>query len=161
MKNLDRSKILSAMSASEWAYAPNETTGALQEMADRIARTGRLNASLIPYSNLVSGIAFSFTNVQSGSPFVIDVRHWEGLHRRIVGDCLGYISYISYRDYDFMASSLVAGMISNKPSDLFFEWMQRLGAIRDLSDTSIDPFWVDQVTKSVSWYKKNPSGFVV
>ena len=158
MKTLDRPTILSAMSAIEWTYAPNETSGAVQEMADRIARTGRLASSLISYSNLVSGIAFTFTNVQNNSPFVIDVRHWEGLHRRIIGDCLGYISYISYRDYDFMASSLVAGLTTNKPSDLFFEWMQSLGALSDLSETSVDRFWIDQVNKSAAWYKKNPSG---
>lgn len=156
---LDRDAVLAEMSAIEWSFAPNETSGAVQEMAERIARTGRLAASLISYSNLVSGIPFSFTNVQNGTPFVIDVRHWEGLHRRIVGDCLGYISYISYRDYDFMASSLVAGLVSNKPSDLFFDWMQRLGAIKDLRDDSIDRFWIDQVNRSVAWYKKHPSGF--
>lgn len=158
---LDRNRILSELNAIEWPYALSETTGALQEMADRIARTGRMASSLIPYSNLVSGITFQFKNIQAGTPFVIDTRHWEGMHRRIVGDCLGYISYVSYRDYDFMASSLVAGLISNKPSDLFFEWMHSLGAIADMRESSIDKFWIDQVNKSVAWYKKNPAGFSV
>lgn len=161
MNTLNRQLVLSEMSSIEWTYAPNETSGAVQEMADRIARTGRMASSLISYSNLVSGIPFSFSNIQGGHPFVIDVRHWEGLHRRCIGDCLGYISYISYRDYDFMASSLVAGLISNKPSDLFFEWMQSLGALKDLREDSVDRFWIDQVNKSVAWYKKNPSGYAI
>ena len=158
---LDRDRILSQLNDIEWTYAHNETTGALQEMADRIARTGRMASSLISYSNLVSGIAFQFSNIQDGNPFTIDTRHWEGMHRRIVGDCLGYISYVSYRDYDFMASSLVAGLISNRPSELFFEWMHSLGALRDMRESSIDTFWIDQDNKSVAWYKKNPSGFAV
>jgi hypothetical protein len=161
MKGPEKAQILTTMTSSGWPYACNETTDAVQEMADRIARTGRLNASLISYSNLVSGISFQFTNIEHNSPFVIDVQHWEGLHRRLVGDCLGYISYLSYRDYDFMASSLVAGLTTNQPSDLFFEWMEEIGVINNTKQATVEAFWVDQVKKSVAWYKKNPAGFKV
>lgn len=161
MKIIDRELILNRLYEHEWPYASNVNPLALQEMTNRIARTGRLGSSLISYSNLVSGITFQFPNVQNNMPFVIDVRNWEGLHRRIVGDCLGYISFISYKEHDFMASSLVAGITTNKPSDIFFEWMKSLGAIENLTEKSIDEFWIDQVKKSVAWYKKNPNGFFI
>jgi hypothetical protein len=39
--------------------------------------------------------------------------------------------------------------------------MNELGAIPDLSEETITEFWVDQVTRAVEWYKRNPQGFVV
>lgn len=156
---MNRAAILQALETGEWPYAPNDQSGALQELATRIARTGRLGTSLISYSNLVAGISFRFSNISNGEPF--EITDWQGLHRRVVGDCLGYISYISYRDYDFMASALVAGLLENRPSDIFFEWMRSLGAIPNLSEDSINRFWVDQVNKATAWYRANPRGFTV
>ena len=158
---MTREIILSELEEVEWPYALNDENGALQEFQDRICRTARLGTSLISYSNLVAGINFQFSNVNNGHPFVIDVHDWHGLHRRIVGDCLGYLSYISYRDYDFMASSLVAGLAENRPSEIFFEWMNDLGAIPDLSEESITSFWVNEVNKAIAWYASNPRGFQV
>ena len=143
----------------DWPYALNDESGALQELQDRICRTLRLGMSLISYSNLVAGVTFQFSNVKDGQSFEIDVHDWQGLHRRIVGDCLGYLSYISYRDYDFMASALVAGLADNRPSEIFFEWMRDLGAIPDLSEDSITSFWVNEVNKAMAWYRQNPQGF--
>jgi len=60
-----------------------------------------------------------------------------------------------------MASSLVAGLTTNKPSDLFFEWMRDIGAIKDTKEATVDEFWLDHVNKSLAWYKKNPNGFTV
>ena len=158
---MTRDQILLSLEQVEWAYAPYDQSGALQEIAERIARTGRLGTSLISYSNLVAGVVFRFSNVNNGEPFTIDTHNWYGLHRRIIGDCLGYLSYVSYRDYGFMASALVVGLVENRPSDIFFEWMNELGAIPDLSEESITEFWVEQVTKAVAWYKRNPQGFAV
>ena len=143
----------------DWPYALNDEIGALQELQDRICRTARLGTSLISYSNLVAGVTFQFSNVNDGKSFEIDVHDWHGLHRRIIGDCLGYLSYISYRDYDFMASALVAGLTDNRPSEIFFEWMRDLGAIPDLSEDSITSFWVNEVNKAMAWYRQNPQGF--
>jgi hypothetical protein len=156
-----RETILSELEAVEWPYALNDENGVLQEFQDRICRTARLGTSLISYSNLVAGINFRFSNVNNGQPFIIDVHDWHGLHRRIVGDCLGYLSYISYRDYDFMASSLVAGLAENRPSEIFFEWRNELGAIPDMSEESITSFWVSEVNKAIAWYRRNPRGFQV
>jgi len=156
-----RNTILSNMEKVEWTYALNDQNGVLQEFQDRICRTARLNSALISYSNLVAGINFQFSNVMDGHSFIIDVHNWHGLHRRIVGDCLGYLSYVSYRDYDFMASSLVAVLAENRPSEIFFEWMNVLGAIPDMSENAIDSFWVNEVNKAQEWYKKNPQGFQV
>ncbi len=153
--------IISALEEVEWPYALNDEAGALQEFQDRICRTARLNTSLISYSNLVAGFNFQFSNVNNGEPFTIDVHDWQGLHRRIVGDCLGYLSYISFRDYNFMASSLVAGLAENRPSDIFFEWMNELGAIPNMSEKAINSFWVGEVNKAVAWYQRNPQGFQV
>lgn len=155
---MSRETILAALEAVDWAYALNDENGVLQEFQDRICRTARLGTSLISYSNLVAGVTFQFSNVNDGQPFVIDVHNWHGLHRRIVGDCLGYLSYISYRDYDFMASALVAGLSENRPSEIFFEWMNDLGAIPDLSEESITSFWVNEVNKAIAWYQRNSQG---
>lgn len=161
MAPMNKKKIISRMDEFEYPYASNDLNNVVQEFQDRICRTARLGTSLISYSNLVAGINFRFQNVNDGKPFVIDVQDWHGLHRRVVGDCLGYLCYISYRDYDFMASALVAGLAQNRPSDIFFEWMNDLGVIPNLTEDAITRFWVDEVTKAVTWYKQNPKGFVV
>ncbi len=158
---MTRETILSELEQVEWPYALNNESGVLQEFQDRICRTARLASSLISYSNLVAGVNFQFSNVNDGRPFIIDVHDWHGLHRRILGDCLGYLSYISYRDYDFMASALVAGLAENRPSEIFFEWMNDLGAIPDMSEKSITSFWVNEVKKAIAWYARNPQGFQV
>ena len=156
-----KQNVIAAMEEITWPYASNDQANALQDLQDRICKTGRLGVSLISYSNLVSGISFRFSNVRDGEPFVIDVQNWDGLERRIIGDCLGYISYVSYRDHDFMASALVAGLAWNKPSELFFEWMESIGAIPNMDEDTIDSFWIDQVNKAQAWYKSNPKGFKV
>ncbi len=158
---MSKKEIMVALEEVEWPYALNDENYVLQEFQDRICRTARLGASLISYSNLVAGISFKFSNLNNGDAFEIDVHDWHGLHRRIVGDCLGYLSYISYRDYDFMASSIVAGLSENRPSEIFFEWMKDIGAIPDLSENSITSFWVEEVNKATAWYKQNPKGFKV
>lgn len=158
---MNSKQIIERMELIEWPYALNDQSGALGQMAERIARTGRLNRSLISYSNLVAGITFQFSNVNGGQLFTIDTHNWIGLHRRIVGDCLGYISYISYRDHGFMASALVAGLADNRPSEIFFEWMQELGAIERMSERAVTEFWVAEVNKAIAWYKRNPNGFQI
>ena len=158
---MNRKKILVTLSQIDWQFARNDEGGAVEQMAERIARTGRLNRSLISYSNLVAGIRFQFSNVLNAQPFFIDTHNWYGLHRRIVGDCLGYLSHISYRDHGFMASALVAGLVENRPSDIFFEWMKSLEVIPNLSEEVVTEFWVGEVTKAVEWYKRNPQGFPV
>lgn len=158
---MNQNKVLAALENTQWEYALNDEAQALQELAQRIARTGRLNSSLISYSNLVAGVRFQFSNVNNGKPFEIDTHNWHGLHRRIIGDCLGYLSYLSFRDHGFMASALVADLIENRPSGIFFEWMQSLGVIPNLSQKVITEFWVTEVTKAATWYKQNPQGFHV
>ena len=157
---MNREKILAAMSKTEWAFALNDQAGAIKQMAERIARQGRLQA-LITYSNLVSGITFQFSNVNGGKSFVIDTHNWQGLDRRILGDSLGYLSYLSYRDHDFMASAVVAGLPAGRPSTFFFEWMVSLKALSNTSEKAIDEFWVKEVIKAHAWYKVNPKGFPV
>lgn len=156
---MSRETILAALEEVDWPYALNDENHVLQEFQDRICRTARLGASLISYSNLVAGVTFQFSNVNDGQSFSIDVHDWHGLHRRIVGDCLGYLSYVSYRDNDFMASALVAGLAENRPSEIFFEWMNNLGAIPNLSEEAITSFWVGEVNKAIAWYQRNPQGF--
>lgn len=156
-----REKMICKMEKINWPYALNDENDVLQEFQDRICRTARLRSSLISYSNLVAGVKFKFSNVNNGDEFYIDVHNWQGLHRKIVGDCLGYISYVSYRDFNFIASAIVAGLIDNKPSDIFFEWMNSLGAIKNMNKESIDSFWVSEVKKVVDWYALNPQGFKV
>ena len=157
---MDRNEIVRKFNEIEWPYAPYDHE-ARKQMAERIARTGRLGANLISYSNLVAGIAFNLPNVNGGKPFEIDTHNWRGLDRRIVGDFLGYISSVSYKEAGFMATSLVVSLEENQPSYIFFEWMKDLGILENLSEKAIEKFWVGEVTKAVAWYKKNPKGFEV
>ncbi len=60
-----------------------------------------------------------------------------------------------------MASALVAGLADNRPSEIFFEWMNELGAIPDLSEESITLFWVSEVNKATAWYRQNTNGFQI
>jgi len=60
-----------------------------------------------------------------------------------------------------MASALVAGLVENRPSEIFFEWMQSLGALPNLSEDAITGFWVSEVNKAVNWCRQNPQGFHV
>ncbi len=157
---LNRQAVIDALDECEWAFAPNDK-GACAELAERIARTGRLGTNLISYSNLVAGVSFNLPTVNGGAPYQIDTHNWEGLDRRIIGDFLGYISAASYKAGDFMATALVVGLANNQPSDIFFEWMHELNVLPSLTNASIEKFWVEQVSKAVAWYQANPNGFEV
>ena len=78
---------------------------------------------------------------------------WSGLDRGIVGDFLGYISMRSYIDARFMASALVVGKDTSKPSWHFFDWMKKLDVLTDLSEDSVCRFWADEVSKAHEWFK--------
>jgi hypothetical protein len=140
------------MSEIEWEYADKDLS-AIAQLTDRIAETGR-KFGLISYTDLVSGIAFNYPNINSGKPHFISVYgEWTGLDRRIIGDCLGYISTQSYKEAKFMASALVVARLESKPSDIFFGWMQELGALPKLSEMAVLEFWSVQVKKAHQWYK--------
>jgi len=158
---MNRKEIIKHLSEIEWAYATYDQNNVLQEFQNKICRAARLNGSLIPYSNLVSGIEFSFSNHNNGEPFVIDVTAWSGLDRRIIGDCLGYLSYRSMQEGGFMASVIVGGLAENRPSMPFFQWTKEIGLIQNTSENQIMNFWVPEVDKAVKWYKANPKGFIV
>lgn len=135
-----------------WEYADKDLA-AIQELTDRIAETGR-KFGLISYTDLVSGIPFQYPNINSGQPHFISVfGEWSGLDRRIVGDCLGYISMQSYKQAKFMASSLVIARLESKPSDIFFDWMKELGALSSTKEMDVLKFWSEQVRKAHHWYK--------
>lgn len=139
----------------EW-FCAEQDPAAIAELTRRIAETGR-RFSLISYSDLVRGIEFQFPTIGAGSPYRIDTYDWSGLDRRIVGDCLGYISMKSYLEAGFMASALVVARLESKPSDIFFEWMESLGVLPDLSERTVLAFWTQQVKKAHQWYKYGKS----
>lgn len=140
------------MDAIVWEYADKDLS-AIAELTNRIAETGR-KFGLISYTELVSGVPFHYPNINSGQPHFISVfGEWSGLDRRIVGDCLGYISMQSYKQAKFMASALVIARLESKPSDIFFEWMKELGALPSTSEMAVLKFWSEQVNKAHQWYK--------
>lgn len=100
------------------------------------------------------GVAFRYPNINASEPHFISVfGEWNGLDRRIIGDCLGYISMQSYKEAGFLASALVVARMESKPSDIFFEWMCDLGVIEDTSEANVLAFWSDQVKRAHHWYK--------
>lgn len=135
----------------EWDYATTDVT-ALGELRNRVEDTGR-RFQLISYTDLVKGVDFHYPSINGGAPYRINIRDWSGLDRRIVGDCLGRISMESYLEAGFMASALVIARLESKPSDIFFEWMKRLGVLPDTREDTVLAFWADQVKRAHHWYK--------
>jgi hypothetical protein len=140
------------MDETEWEYGDKDLA-AIDELSSRIAATGK-KFGLISYTDLVSGVAFHYPNINNGQPHFISVfGEWTGLDRRIIGDCLGYVSMRSYKEAKFMASALVIARTESKPSDMFFQWMQTLGVLPKLDEMSVLKFWSEQVAKAHQWYK--------
>lgn len=139
------------LKATRWEYADKDSA-ALDQLRQRIADTGR-RFGLISYSDLVRGIEFSYPNIREGQNYRIDTFDWSGLDRRIIGDCLGYLSMESYSEAQFMCSALVIARRESKPSDIFFEWMKELDVLPDLREATVLKFWAEQVKKSHHWYK--------
>lgn len=137
--------------SAKWEYA-DQNPSVIHNLETRIAETGR-KFGLISYSDLVNGVDFAYPNINNGQPFRISIYDWSGSDRRIVGDCLGYISMRSYIQARFMASCLVVARTESKPSDIFFDWMVDLEVIPDASEHSILAFWADQVKRAHSWYR--------
>lgn len=135
----------------QWEYGDKDPA-AIKELTARIEKTGRM-FSLISYSDLVRGVAFHFPNIGNGEAYYIHTHDWTGLDRRIIGDCLGYISWKSYSQWKFMASALAIARLESKPSDLFFEWMETLGVLPDLNESTVLEFWASQVKKAHHWYR--------
>jgi hypothetical protein len=134
-----------------WEYADKDPN-AVGILTKRIEEIGR-KFGLISYSDLVKGVTFSFPNIRSGAPYTIDTWDWSGLDRRILGDCLGYISAQSYLAHGFMASALVIGRVNSQPSDIFFNWMKDLKILPDTKESTILKFWQGEVDKAHKWYK--------
>lgn len=139
------------LEAVEWRYGDKDPE-ALAIMEQRIARAGRYE-DLVTYSDLVAGITFRIPNVHGGKPFQIQTDDWSDLDRAVLGDMLGYISLRSFRVGGFLASTLAVNKANGEPSQLFFRWMNKLGAIEDMDENTMLTFWVDQVKKAHAWYK--------
>jgi hypothetical protein len=146
-----RDVIQARLDAVQWEYGDKDPV-AIDELTHRIVTTGR-KFSLISYSDLVKGVEFHFPNVRSGEPYCIDIYDWSELDRRIIGDCLGYISWRSYTKAKFMASALVVARLESKPSDIFFEWMETLGVLPNVYRDTVLAFWAEQVKRAHHWYK--------
>lgn len=139
-----------------WQYGDKDPN-ALGILTDRIAETGK-NQDLIPYSTLVEDVEFVLPNLQGGKPHRIKTYDWTGLDRKIIGDFLGFISKESYLRAGFFASALVIGKLEYKPSSHFFEWMEALEVIPNMSADSVAKFWVEHVNMAHDWYRRNSVG---
>ena len=151
MNRTKQEKIVHSLNEIDWEYAPNDPD-ALGILRERIAQTGRI-FGLISYSDLVKGVDFHYPNMRKGEAYRISIHDWTGLDRRIIGDCLGYISMESYKEAGFMASALVISRMEAKPADNFFEWMGRLEVLPDLREITVLRFWTEQVRLAHKWYK--------
>ncbi len=134
-----------------WEYADKDPQ-AIAILRERIEDTGR-KFRLIAYSDIVKGIEFHYPNINNGQTYRIDTYDWSGLDRRIIGDCLGYLSMESYLNAGFMCSALVIARLESKPSDIFFEWMESLGVLPNLKEDTVLAFWSGEVKKAHQWYK--------
>ncbi len=146
-------KIAKKLSGIKWLYADKDAA-ALAALETRIADTGS-QLGLITYSKLVSGVIFRLPNFQQGCPYEIHVHDWSGFDRMLIGDFLGFISTRSYLRAGFMASALVVNRVEFKPSEQFFQWMEDLGVLSDLTEATVLAFWADQVNKAHKWYQSH------
>jgi hypothetical protein len=137
-----------------WQY---EDPVARAELTRRIRQTGA-KQKLIVYSDLVRGVAFHVPNIKHAATYLIDTSEWEGLDRALLGSFLGQISAESYMQAGFLASALVVNKSGFRPSDQFFEWMEELGVLPNLTEDTVLAFWADQVNKAHNWYSKHPHG---
>ena len=85
-----RQQVLQKLEQVNWEYAPHDHD-ALVVLRERVAETGK-RFGLISYTDLVKGVVFHYPNINSGEGYRIDTYDWSGLDRRIVGDCLGFLS---------------------------------------------------------------------
>ncbi|NLE58049.1 MAG: hypothetical protein GX616_06800 [Planctomycetes bacterium] len=148
---MDEIAVARKLAATRWHY-PEVDPDALARLQQRIAGAGR-RQDLITYSDLVRGVTFYLPNVNDGKPFEIDVSEWRDLDRAIIGEFLGYISMLSFREAGFMASALAVEKAEMKPSVHFFRWMRELGALPDTKEETVLAFWLDQVKKAHAWFK--------
>jgi hypothetical protein len=139
------------LSAIQWEYADKDLS-AIAILQGRIKEIGRKTA-LISYSDLVISVDFHYPNINNGNAYRISTYDWTGLDRKIIGDCLGYISKESYLEAGFMASALVIARWESKPSDIFFEWMKSLGVLPNINEDTVLSFWSQQVKKAHQWYR--------
>jgi hypothetical protein len=144
-------EIAQKMAEIEWIYADKDPN-ALAILEERIADTGQ-KLGLITYSDLVKGVDFHLPNIRNGEAYRIQIYDWSGLDRSILAEFLGYISTKTYREAGFMASAIVVNRTGYEPSEHFFEWMERLGVLPDISRDTVLAFWADQVHKAHNWYK--------
>lgn len=148
---MNKDELEKKLRAIQWKYADKDME-ALSILRDRIAETGR-KFGLISYSDLVSGIEFHYPNINDGKPYHIKTYDWSGLDRKIIGDCLGYLSKESYLEAGFMCSALVIGREESMPSETFFEWMKYLDVLPNLKKDTVLNFWQEEVKKAHQWYK--------
>ena len=145
-------RILSAMKATKWAYAPHDPD-AVAEMTRRLTAAAR-NGSPARYSDVVAGVSFHLPNVAGGRPFTIDVHAWRDVDRAIVGDFLGYISMESYEQGGFMLSALAVSADNGEPdipSRHFFDWARTVGVLHGYGQDAELTFWIEQVKKAQAW----------
>jgi len=153
MNVASRDEILRKFAAMKWTYADKDHE-ARRLLADRIEQAGG-RGDFITYSKLVEDVVFHLPNINNGDDYRIHTYDWSGLDRRIIGDFLGHISMESYQAHDFFASALVVSAEKSKsamPSRIFFQWMETLNVIPDLSENSVLRFWTEQTRKAFDWY---------
>lgn len=139
---------LDRIRAMRWHYADGDPA-ARAELERRLADIAR-RGDLVRYADLVRGITFNLSNVQS-SPLELGVPEWTALHRAILGEFLGKISCDSYERAGFLASALAVSGHTGEPSEGFRELVRELG-LASTQGTAYLAFWGDQVRKAHEWY---------
>lgn len=143
------------LEAVDWRYGDKDPAAA-RELEHRIASSAR-GKGFITYSELVRDVTFHLPSVAGGRPYQIRTSEWSGLDRKIIGEFLGYVSARSYVAAGFLATAVVVSSSELKPSELFFSWMQELGALPDLKEDTVLAFWARHFNEALKWYKTNPS----
>ena len=140
------------MRAIRWNFA-EEDPAALSEIESRLADAGA-NLQLVRYSDLAQGVAFRLPNVRNGEQYEIQVHHWTGFDRMLIGEFLGRASMNSYLRHGFMASALAVDGAELRPSWHFFDWMEQLGVLRDTNEDTVLAFWAEQVNRAHSHFSR-------
>lgn len=145
-----RQDVIDILSSMKWKFAEYDP-GALDELERRIEETAR-RQDLITYSDLARGVSFTLPTVNYGAPFEIDTSDWSELHRAVIGDFLGYLSYQSYLRYEVFISALVVTKDKRQPGFGFAELMRETKVLARSGNDAAVECWALEVRKVYKAY---------
>lgn len=126
---------------STWAQYDLDT---VEQMYDRISQNALYGSQPLNYSDLISGLTLHV----DGDKHVIDLTHWTGLDRRVLGDYMFEMDKQHYPETGVLASILVISKSDGMPSEIVQRWFKEIG----LYSGDFLPFWAKESKLAVDYF---------